>query len=136
MVPRSDEAAPITIVLADDHTIMRNGLRMLLEAEPGFEVVAEAGTIQRVLQEVRTHRPRVLVLDLNMPGGSSIDAIARITRFSPSTSVVVLTMEHDPSFMREAYDTGARGYVLKEAAATQLVRAIRRATLPAQPTTT
>jgi two-component system, NarL family, response regulator NreC len=117
----------VTIVIADDHTVMRRGLRMLLEAEGDFQVLSEAGNIQAVFRDVRTHRPDVLVLDLNMPGGSSVDAIARMSRFSPDTAVVVLTMEHDPIFMREAYSAGARGYVLKEAAATELVSAIRSA---------
>jgi two-component system response regulator NreC len=118
---------PITIVVADDHTVMRSGLRMLLEAENDFEVVAEAGTIQSVLRDVRSHRPTVLVLDLNMPGGSSVDAISRLAAFAPGTAVVVLTMEDDPVFMREAYRAGASGYVMKEAAATELVKAIRAA---------
>ncbi len=121
----SEQGAPITLVLADDHTVMRNGLRLLLESEDDLRVLADVGTIQRVYQEVRAHRPRVLVLDLNMPGGSSLEAIGRIAAFAPDTAVVVLTMEDDPSLMRAAYDAGALGYVLKEAAATQLVRAIR-----------
>ena len=121
----SDRDEPITIVLADDHTVMRNGLRMLLEAEAELRVLADVGTIQRVYQEVRAHRPRVLVLDLNMPGGSSLEAIARLSLISPGTAVVVLTMEHDPGFMREAYAAGARGYVLKDSAATELVQVIR-----------
>jgi two-component system, NarL family, response regulator NreC len=115
----------IRIVIADDHTVMRRGLRMLLEAETGFNVLSEAGNVQAVFRDVRTHRPDVLVLDLNMPGGSSVDAIARLTRFSPGTAVVVLTMEHDPLFKRAAYDAGASAYVLKEAAATELVSVIR-----------
>src|ERR1700758_3455201 len=96
--PRSDDDHQIKIVIADDHTVMRRGLRMLLEAESGFHVLSEAGNIQAGLRDVRTHRPDVLVLDLNMPGGSSVDAIGRLTRFSPGTAVVVLTMEHDPVF--------------------------------------
>jgi two-component system, NarL family, response regulator NreC len=81
---------PITIVVADDHTVMRSGLRMLLEAEKDFDVVAEAGTIQSVLRDVRSHRPTVLVLDLNMPGGSSVDTISRLAAFAPGTAVVVI----------------------------------------------
>ncbi len=123
----SELGPPITLVLADDHTVMRNGPRLLLEAEDDLRVLADVGTIQRVYQEVRAHRPRVLVLDLNMPGGSSLEAIGRIGAFAPDTAVVVLTMEDDPSLMRAAYDAGALGYVLKEAAATHLVRAIRTA---------
>jgi two-component system, NarL family, response regulator NreC len=123
----NEAGVPITIVLADDHTIMRNGLRMLLDAENGLEVVAEAATIQLVFREVRTHRPDVLVLDLNMPGGSSVDAIGTLASISPNTSVVMLTMEHDPYLRRDAYLAGVSGYVLKDSASKDLVRAIRQA---------
>lgn len=113
---------------------MRNGLRLLLEAEPDLRVVSEAGSIPSVFSVVRTHRPNVLLLDLNMPGGSSVEAITRLRRMSPGTAVVVLTMEDEPAFMREAYAAGASGYVLKESAATELVRAIRTAAqTPGQP---
>jgi two-component system, NarL family, response regulator NreC len=121
----------VSIVLADDHAVMRGGLRMLLDAEPSFDLVAEAGTIQSVFRGVRTHRPHVLVLDLNIPGGSSVEAIARIARFSPSTAVVVLTMEDDAGFKSAAFAAGARGYVLKDAAPRDLVRAISSAIAPA-----
>jgi two-component system, NarL family, response regulator NreC len=126
-----DADGQVTIVIADDHTVMRRGLRMLLEAERDFHVLSEAGNLQAVFRDVRTHRPDVLVLDLNMPGGSSVEAIGRLSHFSPGTAVVVLTMEHDPVFMREAYSAGASGYVLKEAAATELVSVIRSAASPA-----
>ena len=117
----------VTLVLADDHNVMRSGLRMLLDAEADFQVVAEAANVAGVFQQVRAHRPDVLVLDLNMPGGSSIDAIRRLAPISRETAVVVLTMEEDPAFVREALDAGARGYVQKQAAGRTLVRAIRDA---------
>jgi two-component system response regulator NreC len=122
-----DEPREITIVLADDHSVVRSGLRMVLEAEPGFEVVAEAGTVDAAQRYVLGHKPTVLVLDLNMPGGSSLDAIPKVAEVSPGTSVVVLTMQEDPAFAREALRAGARGYVLKQAAGTELVLAIRTA---------
>lgn len=128
MAESSAPEGPITILIADDHTVMRNGLRMLLDAEPDFEVVAEAGTAAAALSAVRAHWPRVLVLDMNMPGGSSIDAITRIVKMSPRTSVIVLTMEDEPVLARYAFDAGASDYVLKDAAATTLVRAIRKVT--------
>jgi two-component system, NarL family, response regulator NreC len=103
---------------------------MLLESEPDFHVVAETDTVTGVLQQVRTHRPQVLLLDLNMPGGSSIEAIGRIGMFAPETVVVVLTMEDRRSFIEEAYAAGASGYVLKEAAPDTLVRTIRRSVEP------
>jgi two-component system response regulator NreC len=125
--PVADGAPDITIVLADDHAVVRTGLRMLLEAEDDIEVVAEAGDADAAQRFVLGHKPTVLVLDLNMPGGSSLETIPRIAEVSPTTSVVVLTMQEDPAFAREALQAGARGYVLKHAAGTELVQAIRAA---------
>ena len=125
--PVTDGEPGITIVLADDHAVVRAGLRMLLEAEEDIEVVAEAGDADTAQRFVLGHKPTVLVLDLNMPGGSSLETIPRIAEVSPSTSVVVLTMQEDPAFAREALQAGARGYVLKHAAGAELVQAIRAA---------
>src|SRR3954452_2639652 len=117
-----------TIVLADDHAVVRSGLKLLLEAEEDFEVVAIAGTADDALRYVRGHKPDVLVLDLNMPGGrSSLDAIPGVSEASPGTKVVVLTMQEDPAFARRALRDGALGYVLKEAADEELVQAVRLA---------
>jgi two-component system response regulator NreC len=122
----ADEA--ITVVLADDHAVVRSGLRLLLERTGDLEVVSEAGTAEDALRTVLGHKPAVLVLDLNMPGElSSLDAIPRVADASPSTRVVVLTMQEDPEFARRALRAGASGYVLKEAADAELVEAIRRA---------
>jgi two-component system, NarL family, response regulator NreC len=116
---------PIKVVLADDHPVVRSGLRMLLEAEPGLEVVAEAGDVESAARYVRAHRPAVLVLDLNMPGEPSLPAIPDFIASSPATAVVVLTMQDDPAFAREALRAGAQGYVLKQSAGAELVDAIR-----------
>jgi two-component system response regulator NreC len=121
------ESSPITIVLADDHLVVRSGLRMLLEAEDGFEVLAEAGDANEALRRVIAYHPRVLILDLNMPGGSSLTAIPRIREAASGTQIVVLTMQSDPAFAREALRSGAIGYVLKEAADAELVQAVRLA---------
>jgi two-component system, NarL family, response regulator NreC len=121
-------ADPIKIVLADDHAVVRKGLRMLLDAEDGLEVVAEAGTAADALRYVRAHRPGVLVLDLNMPGElTSLHAIPDVEQAGDGTKVVVLTMQEDPEFARRALGSGAAGYVLKEAADDELVEAVRRA---------
>ena len=120
-------ASDITIVLADDHAVVRNGLRLLLEAEDDMAVVAEAGDVEAAQRFVLGHKPTVLVLDLTMPGGSSLEAIPRVATTSPHTAVVVLTMQDDPAFAREALQAGARGYVLKHAAGNELVQAIRAA---------
>ena len=118
---------PIGIVLADDHAVVRSGLRMLLDGERDFQVVAEAGDVESARRYVRGHRPEVLVLDLNMPGCSSLEAIPVIRGESPDTQIVVLTMQQEPAFAREALGAGALGYVLKEAADDELVEAVRRA---------
>lgn len=118
---------PITIVLADDHQVVRAGLRLLLQAEEGFEVVAEAGDVATTERRVAAYHPRVLILDLNMPGESSLPAIPRLRQSAPDTQIVVLTMQNDPAFAREALRAGAIGYVLKEAADSELVQAVRLA---------
>jgi two-component system, NarL family, response regulator NreC len=118
----------IKIVLADDHAVVRKGLRLLLDNEDGLEVVAEAGTAEDAMRYVRAHRPQVLVLDLNMPGTlNSLDAIPEVEGAGDGTRVVVLTMQEDPEFARRALGNGAAGYVLKEAADDELVEAVRRA---------
>jgi len=114
----------ITLVLADDHAVVRSGLRMLLEAEDDLVVLAEAGEIDAARRKVSAHKPDVLVLDLNMPGPPSLPAIPDL---AGATAVVVLTMQNDPAFAREAFQAGARGYVLKEAADAELVEAVRAA---------
>ncbi len=117
----------ITVVIADDHTVVRQGLRLLIDNEDGLQVVAEAGTVPDAERLTRAHRPSVLVLDLNMPGGSSLEAIPRLGEHSPDTAIVVLTMQDDPAFARQALRSGALGFVLKEAADEELLQAIRLA---------
>jgi two-component system response regulator NreC len=114
-------------VLADDHTIVRHGLQRLLDAEADFEVVAEAGDTEEAVRKVLAYKPTVIVLDLTMPGGSSLAAIPRMINASSGTSIVVLTMEDEPRFARETLRVGALGFVLKEAADTELVEAVRAA---------
>jgi two-component system response regulator NreC len=116
----------ITIVLADDNAFIRSGLRLILDGEDGFDVVADAGDADSALRSVLCHEPAVLVLDLNMPGElTSLQAFAQIRERSPGTAVVILTMQDDPSFARHALDAGALGYVLKDCANAELVNAVR-----------
>jgi len=100
---------------------------MLLDAEPGLEVVAEAGDVDGAIRYIRGHRPEVLILDLNMPGRASLEALPDIAEASPETQVVVLTMQSEPAFAREAMQAGVLGYILKEAADVELVKAVRLA---------
>ncbi len=122
-----DATASITIVLADDHSVVRSALRMLLEAEPDFEVVAEAGDAEAASRYVLGHKPSVVVLDLNMPGRPSLEVVPEMKERSPGTEVVVLTMQDEPAFAREAMQAGVLGYVLKDAADSELVQAVRMA---------
>jgi two-component system, NarL family, response regulator NreC len=118
----------IRLVLADDHAVVRTGLRLLLDGEEGMEVVAEAGDAESALRAVLGYKPDVLVLDLNMPGElSSLEALPGVAERSPGTRTVVLTMQEDPEFARRALRAGAAAYVLKEAADAELVEAVRRA---------
>ena len=114
----------IRVVLADDHAVVRAGLRLLLDAEESMQVVAEAGEIETAKRMTRAHRPDVLVLDLNMPGADSLPAIPELAEHA---AVVVLTMQNDPGFARRALQNGAKGYVLKEAADAELVQAVQAA---------
>jgi len=116
-----------TIVIADDHTVVRQGLRLLIDAEPSLQVVAEAGTVADAERLTRAHRPAVLVLDLNMHGESGLEAIPRLRADAPDTAIVVLTMQDDPGFARQALQSGALGFVLKEAADEELLEAIQLA---------
>jgi two-component system response regulator NreC len=115
------------IVLADDHAVVRSGLRFVLEAEDGLEVIAEAGTVEETLRKVRAIRPDVLVLDLNMGNESSLEQIPQLRADAPHTAIVVLTMQNEPAFARQALQAGAAAYVLKEAADDELVEAVRTA---------
>lgn len=116
----------VSVVIADDHPVVRSGLRTLLDAEDDLEVVAEAADVEEALRKVGAHRPEVLVLDLVMPGPPPIEAIPRLLDAHAGMAIVVLTMQSDPAYVRAALRNGVRGYILKEAAHTALVGAVRR----------
>jgi two-component system, NarL family, response regulator NreC len=122
-----DVNGEITVVLADDHAVVRSALRLMLDREPDIAVVAEAGDADSAARYVSGHRPRVLILDINMPGGSGLAAIPEIREQSPDTQIVVLTMQDETAFAREALQAGVLGYILKEAASEELVKAVRMA---------
>lgn len=122
-----DATATLTVVIADDHAVVRRGLRQVLDSERDLEVVAEASNLSDARRYVRGHHPDVLILDLNLPEGLSLDAIPEIRSEFPETQIVVLTMQNEPAYARTALSAGALGYVLKEAAESELVEAVRRA---------
>ena len=117
----------IRLVLVDDHEVVRSGLRRVLEAQPGWSVEAEAGEIDRALRAVLGHKPDVLVLDLNLGGVSSLEYIPELLERSPATRIVVLTMQTEPAYARDALRAGASAYVLKESAEEELVTAVKAA---------
>ena len=119
--------APIRVVLADDHAMVRRTLRLVLESEQDVDVIAEAVDLSAVLRHVGRHVPHVLVLDLRLPNGSSIEMIRQLRARFPETEVVVLTMEESPLFAKHAIDAGAIGFVVKDRADTDLLTAVRRA---------
>ena len=121
----ADDRDSITVVLADDHEIVRDGIRLVLESEADISVVAEASTGEDAVRYVLGHKPSVLVLDLNMPGTPSLELLPSIRERSPDTAVVVLTMQNEPAFARKALQGGAKGYVIKHSAARELVDAVR-----------
>ena len=117
----------ITIVLADDHRVVREGLRMLLAAEPDFEIVGETSDGLEAAELSERLQPSVLVLDLLMPGLGGLDVVRRVAKRCPKTRVVVLSMHATEAHVVAALKNGAAGYVTKDAGASELVGAIRRA---------
>ena len=124
--PASDQDA-ISVVLADDHALMRRSLRLVLDGETSIEVVAEADDLASVERHVHGHQPRVLVLELGMPDGSGLPAIGNLRRAAPDTQIVVITMEDNPGFAQRALAAGATGFVLKDHAEEELPTAVRAA---------
>lgn len=116
----------VRIVIVDDHAVVRSGLRMLLDAEADFETVAEAGDAREAVFEVRKHKPDVVLMDVVLPDRSGLEVTPDVLREAPDAKVLVLSMEDDPRYVREAFSAGASGYVLKEAADTELVTALRQ----------
>jgi two-component system response regulator NreC len=118
--------ARITVVVADDHPVVRSGLRTLLESEEDFEVLGEAEDSDEAVRKVRAHKPTVLVLDLMMAGQSAIESLPKLRDANESTAILVLTMHSDPAYARAALREGASGYLVKEAAQGELVGAVRQ----------
>jgi two-component system response regulator NreC len=115
----------IRVLVVDDHAVVRSGLKLVLEREEGIEVVAEAGTADEGIRAARLEKPDVVLLDVVMPGRSGLEAAEEIISASKGARVLVLSMQDDPTYVREAFAAGASGYMLKEAADTELVQAVR-----------
>lgn len=115
----------IRVLLADDHAVLRAGLKLLVNHQPDMEVVAEAGTFGDAIRLAAIARPDVITLDLTMPDGSGLDKIEQVCRAWPEAKVLILTMHDDPAYLRAALSAGASGYVVKKAADTELLGAIR-----------
>jgi two-component system response regulator NreC len=115
----------IRTLIVDDHAIVRSGIRRVLDAEHDIEVVGEAGDARIAVFEARSTKPDVILLDVVMPGKSGIEAIPDVLAAAPDAKVLVLSMQDDPRYVREAFEAGASGYVLKEAADTEVVAAVR-----------
>jgi two-component system response regulator NreC len=115
----------IRVVLVDDHAILRAGLRRVLEAEDDIEVVGEAESADRGVFEALSTKPDVVVMDIVMPGKSGIEGMPAVMQAVPDVKILVLSMQDDPRYVREAFEVGASGYVLKEAADTEVVGAVR-----------
>ena len=113
------------VLIVDDHAVVRSGLRLLLDKEEDIEVVGEAGSADEAVRAARQHQPDVILLDVVMPGRSGIEAAPALREAAPETKLLVLSMQDDPSYVREAFSAGAMGYVLKEAADTEVVAAVR-----------
>jgi len=115
----------IRVLIVDDHAVVRSGLRMLIDAEDDLEVAGEAGSVRDAIFEARTANPDVILTDVTMPGESGIDGVPKLLNEHPDVRILVLSMQDDPRYVREAFAAGASGYVLKEAAGSDLVAAIR-----------
>jgi DNA-binding NarL/FixJ family response regulator len=115
----------IRVLVVDDHAVVRTGLRRILDAEKDIETVGEAPNAERALYEALELKPDVVLLDVVMPGKSGIEAMPSLLKAVPDLKVLVLSMQDDPRYVREAFEAGASGYVLKEAADTEVVGAVR-----------
>jgi two-component system response regulator NreC len=115
----------IRVLIVDDHAVVRSGLHLLLEVEPDIEVVGEAGDVRTAVFEAREKKPDVILMDVVMPGQSGIEGVPQVMKEAPDSKVLVLSMQDDPRYVREAFGAGASGYVLKEAVDAEVVAAIR-----------
>jgi DNA-binding NarL/FixJ family response regulator len=115
----------IRVLVVDDHAVVRSGIRLLLDREPDIEPVGEAGSGREAIFESRSLKPDVILMDVVMPEQTGLEALPQLLRERPEAKVLLLSMQDDPRYVREAFEAGASGYVLKEAADTEVVNAVR-----------
>jgi DNA-binding NarL/FixJ family response regulator len=120
---------PITVVLVDDHVLMREGLRQILETQPDVLVVGEAGDSATAIAIVARHQPRVVLLDVEIPGGDVTDTVTALRAKAPNTEIIILSMYDGPHLVQRLLALGIRGYLLKSVSRGELVSAIRNATM-------
>jgi two-component system, NarL family, response regulator NreC len=113
------------VLIVDDHAVVRSGLRLVLDTDDGIEPVGEAGSARDAIFEARALKPDVILLDVVMPDQSGLEIIPTLLHENPETKILMLSMQDDPRYVREAFDAGASGYVLKEAADSEVVAAVR-----------
>jgi two-component system response regulator NreC len=126
-VSAAREQGKVTVVLVDDHAVVRGALRALLEGQADLAVVGEAGDLAAAREAIAAEAPRVLVLDVNLPDGLAVDSVAQLREAAPGTEIVLLTMERDLGLARRALEAGARGYLFKDSAHVELIEAVRAA---------
>ena len=113
------------VLIVDDHAVVRSGLKLVLDADDGIEPVGEAGTARDAIFEARSLKPDVILLDVVMPDGNGLDVIPTLLHEHPEVKILMLSMQDDPQYVRQAFVAGASGYVLKEAADSEVVAAVR-----------
>jgi two-component system response regulator NreC len=118
--------AKIRVLIVDDHAVLRSGLHLLLDAQSDIEVVGEAGDVKEAVFETRDKKPDVVLMDVVMPGQPGIEGVPLVLKEAPEAKVLVLSMQDDPRYVREAFAAGAAGYILKEAVDAEVVGAIQR----------
>ncbi len=116
----------IRVLIVDDHAVLRSGLHLLLDAQSDIEVVGEAGDVKEAVFETRDKQPDVVLMDVVMPGQTGIEGVPLVLKEAPQAKVLVLSMQDDPHYVREAFAAGAAGYILKEAVDAEVVGAIQR----------
>ncbi len=115
----------VRVLIVDDHAVVRTGLKLLIDGQEDMEAIGEAGTVDEAVSEARALKPDLVLLDLTMPGKPGLQAMPVLMREHPDIKVLILSMEDDPQYVRAAFAAGARGYLLKEAVANEVVGAIR-----------